>query len=448
MDSMNTLLISVDALRPDHLGQYGYSRDTMPVLDRLIDEGLLYENAYANGAHTRTSIPSFLSSRIDGFSNLHETPTIGTVLSRHNTETFGVHSNAHLTNLYGDVAGFDDYLDFSDDSDEWQAAENSWLGKAYDFLVMKAGTTFAKSETLKSVHERVVPSSVRHTPSPYVKAEQITDEILDWFKEHECDETFVWAHYMDPHRPYGLNRPSESYVSKNVSTGEILELMAKAGETPGEVSSAEVELIVDLYDSDLRYLSRHLTRLFDGLSEMGLFENMDIYFFADHGEEFGEHGLFYHRNLPYEELVRVPLVFKSDVVSSGTCEDQRQLLDICPTVLERHSVPQPPEFSGDSLLEPTDNPIVATRINSNKSVDVAVCKANWKLIDVTSGIELYDLETDPTERDDVADDNEATVEALRDHIPDEVHDGSRSIATRNTVDGKAQQRLENLGYLE
>jgi glucan phosphoethanolaminetransferase (alkaline phosphatase superfamily) len=103
---MNTVLITADALRADHLGQYGYQRNTMPVLDRLLDEGTLFETAYTNGAHIQLSIPSILTGQYNGVSQLQSGHTIPSVLSDSDVTTAGIHSNSVIRNDFGRIPGF------------------------------------------------------------------------------------------------------------------------------------------------------------------------------------------------------------------------------------------------------------------------------------------------------------------------------------------------------
>ncbi len=457
-----TVLITVDALRADHLAQYGYHRDTMPALDRLTDDGVRYDRAFANGAHTQLSIPSILTSRLDGLGAAKQGPTVATVLRDAGVSTAGFHSNSVVSRDFPSVHGFDEWYDFSDHatgSDERSNDQSGLAERVSDTAAAAAQTVLKRlrpylgdKEWAVKLRRAVVPDSVVHEPTPYADAEFVTDRVVEWVSDHADDPFFAWVHYMDPHRPYGYSLSDAAYVDAVPPRGEIDRLMAKAGVSPDAVTEAEREHIVDLYDSDLRYLNAHLDRLFDELQSLGIWESGSVLLTADHGEEFGEHGSFYHRNKPYDELVHVPLI-ESPPGNAGrsVVDGQRELLDVGPTVLQRHGVDIPDAFEGRPLDAGDDRTVVAAAVRNDRLM-LGVRANGFKYVTTEHGDEeLYDLSTDPAERTDVVAENEAQATSLRAAIPDGAFDIRTSVEQLDELgetDEKAKHRLEALGYLE
>ena len=169
----------------------------------------------------------------------------------------------------------------------------------------------------------------------------------------------------------------------------------------------------------------------------------------DGGEEFGDHGYYYHRNRPYDELIHVPLIVKSP---SG-CEErdaidsQRELLDVAPTLCAWHDIEPPSEFLGKPLFEEGRRKVVATGSFVEQSHVVGGQWDGWKYISVQdTDTELFDLMTDPSEKRDVAGDHPDTIAKFKQEIPDSVFAGE-SVSV-DADDDDVRQRLADLGYME
>ena len=447
---MQTVLLTVDALRADHLSQYGYERDTMPVVDRLAAEGVQFDAAFANGTNTGVSLPSLLSSRYFGVEATENGPNVATAVRESGAATAAFHSNTLFSNRVDTVAGVDRYEDFWHVAEE-SAADRSVAERAYDRLVDTLRPLVERlgvRDYAETVQEFVFPTSMVHEFSVYTDAERLTDEVLGWVRAHADEEFFLWAHYMDPHRPYGIDVDDPTFCDP-VDEDRIRDLMSKAGVSPGDITPEERELIVDLYDSDLRYTSEHLARLFDGFEELGLWDDLGLVFTADHGEEFGDHGYYYHRNRPYDELIHVPLVVKrpDGVERGGVVEDQRELLDVAPTICRWHEAETPDAFRGSSLFEGDSRQVIATGSFVEQGHVVAGRWDSWKYISVEDGeTELFDLTADPGETRNVAAQNEERVEEFGRTIPGSVFEGEP--VSVDASEEQVRERLADLGYLE
>jgi arylsulfatase A-like enzyme len=253
---------------------------------------------------------------------------------------------------------------------------------------------------------------------------------------------------MDPHRPYGIDVERPAF-GEPTAESEIRDLMSKAGIHPEKVTDSERERMVDLYDSDIRYTSEHISRLFDLFEELNIWEETGFIFTADHGEEFAEHGYYYHRNRPYDELLHVPLVIKEPDSEDG-CQivsSQRELLDVAPSLCSWHGAKVPQEFRGVRLTDGERREIVATGSFVEQDHVVAGRWEGWKYIAVGDAeTDLFDLDADPRETCDVSGGNADVIEEFEAAIPESVF-AEEPVAVE-TDDEDVRRRLEGLGYLE
>ncbi|WP_424019005.1 sulfatase [Halorientalis pallida] len=455
---MKTLLLTVDALRADHLGQYGYERDTMPVLDDLTGVGTRFESAFSNGTYTRISVPSFQTSRYLAYENLDAVPKLAPTLESGGTETAVIGTQTGIGLVHG---GFEygETIDLGRDENFDEANADRPLTELIGYRVNKVATWISQqlqrrgADRLYDVLKRPYRTLYPETPfehSGYTSAEVVTDRVIDWFEETDCEDFFLWVHYMEAHRPYGVHDDDPAYHDGAVDQERVRELMKTAGTDPDAVSESERQLMVDLYDSDVRYCSRHIARLFDYLRDRGLWDETNLLFSSDHGEEFYEHGNYFHRNYPYDELIHVPLIAKraDDPAGGATVTEQRQLLDLAPTICQFHGLdPDAYDFQGTPLFEGDGREVVTLGQPNDRDPAVAVRHDGWKYIDTGDDERLYDLTADPAETENVVDDNPDVAARLARSIPDSVLD--RDVEDpREPEDEVDREQLEALGYME
>ena len=455
---MKTLLLTVDALRADHLGQYGYERDTMPVLDELADAGTRFESAFSNGTYTRISVPSFQTSRYLAYENLDTASKLAPTLEEAGTETAVIGTQTGISLVHG---GFEygETIDLGRDEYFDEANTDRPIGELITYRVNKVASWISQQlqrrgadrvyDLLKKPYRKLYPETpFEH--SGYTSAEVVTDRVINWFEETDREDFFLWVHYMEAHRPYGVHDDDPAYLDGPVNQERVRDLLKTAGTDPDAVSKSERELLIDLYDSDLRYCSRHVSRLFDYFRERGLWDDLNVLFSSDHGEEFYEHGKFFHRNYPYDELISVPLIVKraTDPAGGTTVTDQRQLLDLVPTVCQFHGIdPDDFDFQGTPLFEGESREVVTLGQPNDRDPAVAVRYDGWKFIDTGDGKQLYDLDADPGETDNVAGENPAVVSRLERCIPDHLFE--RDVEDPRQPDDEVDRKqLEALGYME
>ncbi|MEZ3163841.1 sulfatase [Halorubrum miltondacostae] len=281
-DCDNIILLSADALRADHLSSYGYHRETSPVLDDMAKESIRFENAYSASSHTREAVPALLTGEypdvaVDEGYRL-ATETVASTLSEEGFATAGFHSNPFVSRAYGFDEGFDH---FDDD-----------LHLGQHKLVALAQRAFDK---LRNRH--------------YARAEEINERSLSWLDSLADDEPFfLWNHYMDTHGPY--EPPGEYatlYADESVSGRAAQSLYQRAIKDPESITDAERELLIDLYDAEIRYNDARIGEFLEALRERGLLEESLLIVTADHGDAFGEHGYYEHPRYLHDEITKVPL---------------------------------------------------------------------------------------------------------------------------------------------
>mgnify|MGYP000678179723 CR=1 FL=1 len=222
----NIILLSFDALRADHLGLYGYKRNSSPNLDRLEQECIQFTNAYSASSHTREAVPALLTgeypdSAVSSNYRLNS-DSIASTLSETGFATAGFHSNPFISRAYGFDQGFDKF------DDDLHLGQHKLVALAQRAL-----------DKLRNRH--------------YARAEEINDRSLSWIDSLNSKKSFfLWNHYMDTHGPY--EPPGEYtniYTNKQLSKREAQSLYQRAIDNPESITKQEHRLLIDLYDAEI-----------------------------------------------------------------------------------------------------------------------------------------------------------------------------------------------------
>jgi arylsulfatase A-like enzyme len=447
----NVVLITCDCLRADFVGccSEGNGTSLTPNLDRLAKNGITFKKAISQGFSTGISMPSIFTGKYPGrfapstitgtgmtlrsrnqsvsHITVDQKTTITEILAKHEYQTAGIHSNPFLTSF----SGFDKGFQFFHDD------------------------LFLKNMKLPSGIKRYVcrlPRLLR--ASSHLPASKMSKKALGWLRKKE-QPFFLWLHSMDTHGPYVAKG---GFRHLNKIKGEIL--YHKASRHPEGITHEECETLRGWYKEEVAYLDEHLGRLFEGLEKMGLMERTLVIVTADHGDEFREHGGFGHRSTFYDELMRVPLIFKlPDSRHRGKIITKPVgLVQIVPTVLDILGIRTNETFDGKSLLpliEKNDeralHEYIVSEVNPASGYKGCIRNEEWKLVTYTQRQELYHLATDPRELSNVFEDNPHIVAEL-----ETKHRQHRSMIDANTdvselvnedVDEEVLDRLKSLGYL-
>ena len=307
------ILISIDTLRADHLGAYGYSRDTSPFLDSLAARGTLFERAVVQ-------YPSTLTSHMSIFTGLypqeHEVLPPSTVLSgeietlpemfrRHGFRTAGHTEGGFMAGGYGFARGFDEFTDTAYGSD---TDVERTVGRGLEFLRS-------------------------------LEAEDSFFLFLHTYAVHDP--------YEPPERYRSLFWPGEAPQVAD-SSGEFLRQVNKGAR---EVADETLRYYEAQYDATIRYVDEVLQEFVGELEALGLLEETTLIITSDHGEEFGEHGKVAHTQV-YPECLIVPLLIVHPGQSIGSrIPDLVESVDFAPTLLELAGIEPPEAISGKSLVD-------------------------------------------------------------------------------------------------
>lgn len=315
----NVFLFNIDMLRADHLGVYGYERDTSPELDRIAREGVWFSAARAHAPWTYPSVVSLLSgvyptSHGATYSELKdeyvtttvspELETIATMLKRAGYTTAGFITNPLLKKSSGLNRGFDVF------EDEFVRSWKRWSGTPWSTEAMNA----------ENVHRTV----------------------LAWLDQKPRVPLFMYVHYIDVHGPY-LEPRAWGQPAGTVSSED-----AEKARLTGEPR----QLAIDVYDGEIRRLDGLIGQFLSDLESRGLLEDAIVIVTADHGEEFGDHGGFGHGHTLYEEMLHVPLI----VMRTGSMPHTRKIdspvghVDLLPTIAELAGAEVPSGAVGRSLV--------------------------------------------------------------------------------------------------
>ncbi len=365
----NIVLIIIDTLRADHLGCYGYHRDTSPVLDSLADEGVRFSRCQAQApwtlpAHatiwTGLTVVSHQARRTgsDIYGVDVNLPSIATILKAEGYVTLGFVNIFLLNGDFGFDNGFDHY---------------SWF------------------------------------PVGDGRAEESVSEILQWFDDNRGNPSpkLVVLHLYDVHSPYDPPAPFDTLFSPEGTAG-----VTNWNEEEGAIYTLqERDHLLNLYDGEIAWVDSQLGRLFAGLRERGVTDNSLIIVTSDHGEEFLEHGRVAHGHTLYQELIHVPLIISGNGIPAGLIDSINSgQFDILPTIAGYAGVTIPEGVEGVDLFLPRDpdRSIPSSGLwppkcfyDEIEGFETTACVLSGKMkgtVNFATGYEMmHDLQEDPLE---------------------------------------------------
>jgi arylsulfatase A-like enzyme len=291
--SPNILVIVVDTLRADHLSAYGYKRQTSPNLDRLAEQGVLFESAFATSSWTLPSHASLVTGRYPHEHAAEEEPldnrypTIAEALRERGYRTAAFSAN-HM--WFSRSRGFGrGFLRFED-----------YFNTPQDMVLR----TFWGRKLTRSI---LFPLGLNNL-LVLKPASAVTDSTLRWIRQNPEKPYFAFLNYLDVHDPYLPPQPFRGRFSNGKDVGGILNEFQRP--TPPDLTPEQLQSEIDAYDGAIAYVDYQIGRLLEGLKEQGLLDNTIVVVTSDHGEAFGENGLLLHRNALYRSVVHVPLIIR------------------------------------------------------------------------------------------------------------------------------------------
>ena len=329
----NLVLISIDSLRPDHLGCYGHPRPTSPEIDRLAAEGVRFESAVSTSSWTLPAHAALFTGLNDSSHGLFDNGlrlspnhrTLAEELKAAGYHTAGFYGGPYLHPTFGLGDGFDIYRScmttVPDDAneDELRAESRSANGKSHEDVTGPRTLENVKAWTAE-----------RPADAPYFLFVHLWDVHYDFIPPAPYDRMF------DPEYKGTLDG-RDFMGSRDVHRG---------------MARRDLEHLLALYDGEIRFTDEILKQILGALREKGLLENTLVVLTADHGEEFFEHGSKGHQKTLYDEVVKIPLVmhWPGALEAGRTVPDQVRIVDVMPTLLAAAGVRELPTMAGRDLL--------------------------------------------------------------------------------------------------
>jgi len=427
----NVIVVMVDALRADHVGCYGYDRDTTPFIDSLAAEGLRCADCIAQAPWTAASVAGVFTSRYPSQTGVGayedstgrrdvmklsagalppDETTLAELMADGGYHTFAVITNPFLTDDFGMTQGFATVLD-----DDLDAAE-------------------------------IVDAAIAYVDSLGGAAASPNGEGGHPF--------FAYLHFMDVHAP---NRPPEPYYRMYPTLDSAPHRPGHGrggGVSPADMTADGFAVFkshkLALYDGSLTYVDAQVERLVEYLRDAGLADDTVIVFAADHGEGLWDHGLrMGHGFSLYGEQLEVPLIIHGPGVPPGEDRVLARNLDIAPTLLALAGIGIPESMEGVDLLDAPEATVAYSEDMAYGFEQKSLRDKRFKYVmSVVAEMEpmLFDKSVDPDELADLSG-RMPEIAAFYAAEIDSLRAGIESCnRSRVMVDEATRRKLRALGY--
>jgi len=397
---LNVVVITIDTLRADHLGCYGYPKIATPNLDRLASQGVLFENAVAQ---TPLTPPSHASMFTGTNPNVHQVRGTGGFVLDASKVTL-----AEVLQQRG-----------------WQTA--AFVGAP----VLKR--TFGLNQGFETYDDRMPEPDPSKTSleNPSLRAGTVVDRAVEWLDRHAGPKPFLlWVHVYDPHAP--LDPPSpfrERYAGRP-------------------------------YDGEIAYVDQEIGRLFENIAKKSSPQQTVVVVMSDHGESLSEHGEYSHGVFLYDATLHIPWIMTGPgLPAAQRVKEQARTIDLLPTLLGVIGGEVPAASQGSSLLPAlAGKPVETTysyaetlypKINMGWAELRGIRSSKWKYIRAPRS-ELYDLETDPGEVSNVLESHRDEAKRLEGELARLTATGEGKPAERvdmKSINAETEKQLRSLGYV-
>jgi arylsulfatase A-like enzyme/Flp pilus assembly protein TadD len=404
------VLITIDTLRADHLGCYGYHGGATPAMDALAEGAAKFEHAYTTVPLTLPSHAALLTGTFPFYNGVRDQPgfrlpdnipTLAEYFSRSGYATAAVLGSPVLSRRFGLDRGFDDYDD-------------------------RFGATTQEMEA--------------GLPDIKRPADAVVRLALAWLDHKPADKPFfLWLHFYDPHLPYRAPEPFRSRFAARP------------------------------YDGEIAFTDSALSNLFAGLRSRGLFDTSIIALTADHGEGLGDHGESTHGYFIYDSTLRVPLLVKpASPPRAADIHAAVSLVDLAPTLLRLMGIQVPASMQGADLSgsiisgeEPRAHPVYAETMypllhlgwNPLRALilQTTAQPSTWAAVKYIQAPrpELYDLKSDPREERNQYSSHQAEGATVGDQLEAFVqgHAPAKAPSARTPVSREMAELFASLGYV-
>ena len=455
----NIILLTIDTLRADRLGCYGFERPITPNIDRLAAAGIRFENAITGGSWTQAAFPVILTSTyasmyggcLGPLSPARPSPI--EALANNGYRTGGFTTSPLLSKTYGYDRGFTHFEELDP-------------GESESFLKrMKGGQKLLRRPATHAVASRL---GLTTRPSrTYASAAELLGRARAWI-EGAQSPFFAWAHLMDVHWPYHREELLRD-AGEIAQAWRDLGHMHRANWRGERVDDDQRRHYLQLYENAVVYTDAQIGSFLAYLESSGRMDDTVVLIVSDHGEEFFErrHWGHFEANL-YDEIVRVPFILylpdhlRASFPAGRAIQRQVRLLDIMPTVMELSETPGPPGLEGESLTPLWNGHQEAYAAGYAISEK---WRPEWQIVAVRTNEfkyiwdskhpdrpELYDLIGDPAELINLIDAHprqaRRSEQIVKAHLERFAAESPQELAAEPELDEKLMRRLRSLGYVE
>lgn len=423
----NVLIHLIDTVRTDHLGSYGYDKDTSPTIDALAETGILFENAVSQWPATKGSTASLLTGLYPVSHGVHMGGT--------------VHEQAQML---AQALAAQGYLTFAISDNQVITCERGF-GRGCDRFYWMVNRYGSEMPT--------------QTPARFIM------ETLTECLEAAAGRPFLlYVHSVYPHDDYWA--PSEF---REMFTGEYQGIVDGKIKTcrrrESEFTENDFRQLLGLYDAEIRYADTLTKYMLDSLEEANLSENTIFVLTADHGEEFMDHGAWGHCHSLFGELLNVPLIMKGPLLPSHKRIPQTvRLIDVAPTLLDVLELP-PMNCHGETLLplirgEDVKWRTATSEAGARDAPSISIRHERYKYVRtielkearIQEGEFLFDLVNDPSEQHNLLEEKPELVEQMKAEV-DRYYEkygewfGERAGQSLSDLTPEELRDLKALGYV-
>lgn len=432
----NIVLVVIDALRADHLSQYGYHRETSSAIADFVASSTRFADCSSQAPWTNPSVASL-------FTGLHT--------ARHRTNAFGAALPLELTTVAETLQ------------------DHGWYTAAISFNP-GIRTELDFDQGFDSFDEYLGKST------SYPHMEEMISRVDTWLQTPPDNPFFLYLQPMNVHGPYRVPKEARSALVGRVPSREFRYYHDPMGgilnrgqvEMRDQVTPSYLESLTDNYDTAVRYSTDQLAELFALLTRNGLYDDALIIVTADHGEELFDHGGFSHGFSLHRETLHVPLFIKlPGQTQGGVVEAGVDLIDLFPTILEVGGIEADPNLDGKSMVSLIDGrdesgadqerERLTQTAWEGRCVARGISSQGFRLVEIERDYEgldhrtrLYDLSSDPLELQDVSSKHPQVTRDLRRQLNHRFKELDQLAGPQplNRKDQLDQDRLKALGYVE
>jgi arylsulfatase A-like enzyme len=440
----NIVLISIDTLRRDHLGCYGYPRATSPRIDQLAAEGAVFENMISSSSWTLpahaamfTGLADSVHGALDITSRLpDDRVTLAERLKKLGYATVGFFSGPPLYPAYGLGQGFDAYVDC---------------------------TSYPELSAQSAVTGVTRGGPLHQAARKDITGPRVVEKVQAWLSGAAPRPFFMFIHLWDVHPDFIPPPPYDRMFDPDYAGTETGEDFLFSPTVHPAMPKRDLEHIIALYDGEIAWTDAHVGQILDHLDALKLRDSTIVLLLSDHGEEFLEHGSKGHRHTLFDELIRIPLIvrYPGYVPAGRRFAEQARMIDVPSTLLALASAPPPTDVMGQSLAplfvggKLAGDTLAISELFSHGQQLRTFRRPERKLIrdEQTGGLGVVELGTDPGEHKPLADTSNPLVRAaLRDgELGTKWLNDFKRIVPRTTaapqLSDDVRRQLESLGYL-